>query len=442
MGNVLVRNETFGPLVFSQALKGYFLPRNQEVSGQISNVLTEKNAGSCWKANRNPVLVEDLIKLGFEGSVRELTSDMKERLMAPLEVYFDFTYRCNLACPNCYNRKRLTNMTMPEEKVSSIMAELYEMGVMRVHLAGGEPTLERAGLINYLGSAREHGLVTSLSTNGVRSNPGIYTAILEQKPISFTFSIDGPEEEYNRNFRGEGVFEKTIASVRLALGIRDRMGADTKICMKSVCSRTTPHIIIQKLVDLAVSLGIDEIKFYSPERSLNSEPGHYGKSVEKYYELVRCMVALREAYSGKVKVSPVINPVLGGLLIGIPGSEGCIGANELLTINPDGTITPCLMMHEVLGNVHETSLRAFWSDSEKLRQYRKKISNSSCTSCGSHSSCRGGCQVRKKVEHGQITGVDPLCPVKYHGDASFSPILLEPHNPLKLFRPVCNAHSL
>jgi MoaA/NifB/PqqE/SkfB family radical SAM enzyme len=48
----------------------------------------------------------------------------------------------------------------------------------------------------------------------------------------------------------------------------------------------------------------------------------------------------------------------------------------------------------------------------KLKEYRKTISSYDCGDCKYHGQCRGGCQVRKYVEEGEIKGIDPLCPVK------------------------------
>ena len=96
----------------------------------------------------------------------------------------------------------------------------------------------------------------------------------------------------------------------------------------------------------------------------------------------------------------------------MPNIKGCIGAQELVAINPDGSVTPCLMNKYDLGNIFkEKSIKNIYSG-EKINRYRKLITNYECLDCKHHEQCRGGCQVRKLVEYGHITGIDPLCPIK------------------------------
>ena len=69
------------------------------------------------------------------------------------------------------------------------------------------------------------------------------------------------------------------------------------------------------------------------------------------------------------------------------------------------------MNHSLLGNIYEfESIKDFLVSSKELLEYRRKISSYNCDDCSISLACRGGCQVRKKVEYGQIKGIDPLCP--------------------------------
>ena len=112
-----------------------------------------------------------------------------------------------------------------------------------------------------------------------------------------------------------------------------------------------------------------------------------------------------------IDITNVTNPYVNDFIIGIEGNRGCIGAQELITINPDGRITPCLMNHTNLGNIYDyDSLLEFLCTSNKLKEYLKIIKSYNCVDCKYHAACRGGCQVRKKVEYGEIKENDPLCP--------------------------------
>lgn len=440
MESILVRHENKRTILFSRKKQHYLVPINQDSQKQFERVL-ELNKRGDWKTSVNPDFIIDLEKMGFDGKIRELFSeDPNYNLMAPLEVYFDFTNKCNLRCKDCYNQRYLGNITMPPEKVRELIHEIYSMGTMRLHLAGGEPTMEREDLFNYLGAAKELGLVTSMSTNGTMINEEICRKILKHDLFAFTVSIDGPNEQLNSKLRAANTFDKSVDALKTAKRIKQELGISTRLCMKSVCSPETSSKTLENLVKLGADIGLDEIKFYSPERSLNHEQGHYGKSIEGYYRMIQFMDEVRQKYSEIVKVSPVINPLIGGCLIGIQGLNGCIGAKELLTINPDGSITPCLMMKQILGNVYSTSIKDFWRNSIDLRKYREEAPNPECDECGIYNLCKGGCRVRKKVEYGNIGGVDPLCPKKY--DPQLKPRILKTRGDLKFFKGIFNAHSL
>jgi MoaA/NifB/PqqE/SkfB family radical SAM enzyme len=71
---------------------------------------------------------------------------------------------------------------MREKRVRDLMAELAEWGVIRVHLAGGEPTINRRALENYLDSASENGLYTSMATNGLLIDDEVLDIIFRNKP--------------------------------------------------------------------------------------------------------------------------------------------------------------------------------------------------------------------------------------------------------------------
>jgi radical SAM protein with 4Fe4S-binding SPASM domain len=122
----------------------------------------------------------------------------------------------------------------------------------------------------------------------------------------------------------------------------------------------------------------------------------------------------------------VSNPLAGCGDIGIPGLTGCIGGQELIALNPDGSVTPCLMHPHKLGNIDEefSGLRDFWSGSRSLAGFWQALAKpEACNDCDIHSSCRSGSTTRRIVQigrfnpdrtSGEFSAVkDPLCPRDY-----------------------------
>lgn len=437
---LLVRHEFFGPLLFSEKLEQYFIPKSKNEEIIFSKALNEKKVGKDWKIGLNSNLKTELEKIGLDGKIREINSETQNKLSAPLEYYFDYTNKCNLSCPHCYNKNHLGKNTMSQELVKDVISEMYDLGVMRIHLAGGEPTIDKKGLKNYLESTNSKGIVTSMATNGTLLSPDICDIISDYDLFAVSISIDGPNEESNSKRRGDGNLEKAIEGVKRILKYRDLKKNHTEICLKPTYTPNENEQKLESLVKLSIDLSVDKIKFANPERSLNHEKGHYGKNKEGHYKKAKFIESLVKKYGKLIKITNITNPTILCSDIGLPNSYGCIGGQELLTINPDGRITPCLMNSTLLGNYHEWgSIKKFWNESKLLKNYIENLSSDECNDCNIYSSCRGGCQVRKIVEYGSIKGKDPLCPNEHYKKDIKTKSMNEE---FKLFKPILVFHSL
>ena len=196
---MIVRREYFGNLIWSDNDKGYFIPINKNIDNKVSRIL-ENNDGEFE-------IIDELNKMGMENGVKELKSTNKDGLSAPLEYYFDYTNACNLKCTHCYNREYLNCDTMTEEQIEYVINDMYKNGVMRLHLAGGEPTLFPEKLEKYMSVAKKYGIVTSMSSNGTLISEEIGKIVLRNNVTSFTISIESAIEEKNAKIRGKDVLE-------------------------------------------------------------------------------------------------------------------------------------------------------------------------------------------------------------------------------------------
>jgi len=432
---VTIRREFFGPLIWSNRLAGYFVP-NSDVKAELEKYLLK----STRKISQS--LFQDLKDLGFDGEKREIISNQKNRLNAPLEYYFDFTNVCNLRCTHCYNKNHLGVITMPEKQVTEIINEMYKIGAMRIHLAGGEPTTNIAGLNNYLKTAAKYGIVTSLASNGTLFTDEVCEILTNYNLLAVSISLDGYDEESNSKIRGKDNFDRAIQGIKKLIEYRNKKNSPTEIFIKPTYTYDTPLEMLEKMILLGIKIGVDGVKFHNPERCLNHEIGYYGKTKNEYYQSIIYAYKLREKYSSQIKVTIPSNPLINCTEIGIPDLKGCVGAQELITINPDGRITPCLMDDYDLGSYSEwRSIKKFWDESEKLKKYLGLVQNNKeCDGCKLYKQCRGGCQVRKIVERHKIDGKDPVCPINFEPQSTIKPVRHK--QKLKHFSVVCVAHSL
>lgn len=438
--SAIIRKENFGYLIYTNTKKSYIVPTEEGKSVVEKVVYNLENSIEIYEGIEKKYVAE-LEELGIDSGTRivEHCGLVDRPLFAPLEYYFDFTSKCNLKCPHCYNKKHLDFKTMDSGTVENIISEMYDLGINRLHLAGGEPTIEKKGIANYLSVAKKNGIVTSMATNGTLLDDEMCEILTQMDLFAISISIDGWDETTNSVRRGTGFFQRSVNGTKKLLHYRNLYGTGTEICIKPIYTYDTPMDFFEKMIQMSIDIGVDKIKFANPERSLNHEIHHYGKYIDLYYKKLEHIHEIQEKYRGKIRITNVTNPFVGCPQLGLPGMRGCIGAQELLTINPDGRITPCLMNDTVLGNYHDyNSIRKFLLCSDKLADYIKMVDNEECHSCEAYTMCRGGCQVRKIVEYTKICSHDPLCPKKYDEAKLKKPMDVK----TELFNFICVSHSL
>lgn len=404
---MLIRHENFGNLIWSDKDKAYFIAKNKEIDREIEK--------SLKGIDRNPEVIEELKEMGLkeDEKIREISSSNK-RISAPLEYYFDFTDACNLHCKHCYNRERLNSNTMSEEQIEYIIKDMYENGIMRLHLAGGEPTLFPAKLKKYMEEAKKYGIVTSMSSNGTMITDEIGKILIDNDVTSFTVSIESANEEKNASIRGKDVLFKAIDGIKKIIEYRDKRNGRFTVAIKMSYDTDTTLKEIEDMMKLAINLKVDVLKLINPERCTFHERKYYSSIAQKYLKMQEDIRSLKKKYINKINITMVNSPVNIYCNSGLPNMKGCIGAQELIAINPDGSVTPCLMNKYYLGNIFESGgIKDIYSN-ERIQKYRKIITNYNCNECKHHPQCRGGCQVRKIVEYGHIESIDPLCPIKYN----------------------------
>jgi len=405
MRRTIIRKEKYGLLVFDYEYGVYY---------RIYDKNLEKLLLECVEKNDYQDIIynypNEYKKLKLNNPL--LIDNSSLDFFVPLEAYFDYTAKCNRNCDYCYNKKFLGNITMSEEMVRCVFDYFKELGIMRVHLAGGEPTIDYNGIKNYIEYSNANGFVVSMATNGNFLDDKMCDLLTTNNLLSVSVSIDSPNEEKNDEIRGLGSTKLVKDGVARLNYYKVKNNSKTEICFKPVYYPNLTEKDIIDFINLSKEYSIQKLKFANPERCEEHEKGYYGSIKKDYYETLKLLkdVLLKYKDCG-IEITNITNPFVTDFIIGIEGNHGCIGAQELITINPDGRITPCLMNHTYLGNIYEyKNLIDFYNNSKELKDYLKKIQSYECGECRYHSACRGGCQVRKKVEYGKIMDTDPLCP--------------------------------
>src|SRR5438552_16943069 len=90
----------------------------------------------------------------------------------PFGLLAELTYRCPLHCPYCSNPLNLASYRdeLTLDEWPRVLAEARDLGVLQLHLSGGEP-LQRRDLLSILARAHELRLYPNLITSALSLTP-------------------------------------------------------------------------------------------------------------------------------------------------------------------------------------------------------------------------------------------------------------------------------
>ena len=117
------------------------------------------------------------------------------KIPAPIGLLAELTHRCPLQCPYCSNPIDLDRKSSELDTATwkRVFSEAAALGVLQVHLSGGEPSA-RPDLAEIIAHARAEGLYTNLITSGV---------LLNEKGLHFDSAQRTVVESYIINRPGE-----------------------------------------------------------------------------------------------------------------------------------------------------------------------------------------------------------------------------------------------
>src|SRR5438105_10145259 len=115
-------------------------------------------------------------------------------LRSPLGLLAELTHRCPLGCPYCSNPLALDRRG--DELDAAIWARVFReaasLGVLQVHLSGGEPAARR-DLVEIAAAAHQAGLYTNLITSTIGLTVKTLSALVEAGLDHVQISIQDSE---------------------------------------------------------------------------------------------------------------------------------------------------------------------------------------------------------------------------------------------------------
>lgn len=307
-------------------------------------------------------------------------------------VMLELTYRCVCRCVHCYiNDDPPDEMTTSE--VVNLLEQLKDEGVLDIGLTGGEIFL-RDDLEVILSEAARRGFLTYLLTTGILIDEAAADMLKRYRIHHVEISLMGSTAKtHDLVMRHPGAFEKTMKAIQL---LRER---DIPIVLKNSVLRQN-YLELADMAKLAESMNI----IFSANASVL--PKINGDRVNQ-----ECALDFDTAAN--------LNPALlnGGLLPNEDSTKGatltCNAGRTNCGISPNGTVYPCLIWRQPVGNVKENSFNEIWHSKpqeilQKIRSSRPEDAKE-CFGCANAKNCKR-CPGMAYAESGNfLSAVDSAC---------------------------------
>jgi pyrroloquinoline quinone biosynthesis protein E len=328
-------------------------------------------------------------------------------LTRPLGLLAELTHRCPLGCPYCSNPLALESRSdeLDTATWARVFTEAAALGVLQVHLSGGEPGARR-DLVEITAAARQAGLYSNLITSAVGITTKTLSALADAGLDHVQISIQDNTASSADHIAGyQGAYERkrALASEVIRLGL--------PLTVNAVIHRTNIDRV-DDMVTLALELGASRVEIAHVQ--------YYGwalknramlmPSAEQVERAVSTIEQLRARHHGRI----VIDAVVPDYYARFP--KPCVGGwgRRSLNVTPSGRVLPCHAAESIPGlefwSVRDHSLSDIWMQSPAFQAFRgTDWMQEPCRSCERREHDFGGCRCQAFMLTGDARATDPAC---------------------------------
>jgi pyrroloquinoline quinone biosynthesis protein E len=325
----------------------------------------------------------------------------------PIGLLAELTHRCPLGCAHCSNPLQLDRRGGELDAATwrRVFREAAALGVLQVHLSGGEPTARR-DIADITRAAAGAGLYTNLITSGVGVNEKLWSEMVDAGLDHAQLSVQGADKATN-DWLGhyDGAWERKLAFAAMVTN------AGLPLTLNVVISRPNIHQIAA-LIELALELGARRLEVAHTQ--------YYGWALANRAALMPSRqdteeaIRLVEESRARLKGRLVIDMVVPDYYARYP--KPCVGGWGRVAINvsPSGKALPCHAAESIPGlefwNVREHSLADIWRDNPAFNAFRgTDWMQEPCRSCERREIDWGGCRCQALALAGDAAATDPAC---------------------------------
>ncbi|WP_424971747.1 pyrroloquinoline quinone biosynthesis protein PqqE [Dinoroseobacter sp. S76] len=333
----------------------------------------------------------------------------------PIAMLAELTYRCPLSCPYCSNPIEMARKEaeLDTETWTRVFREAAELGVLQLHLSGGEP-VSRRDLVPLVEAARTAGLYTNLITSGIGLTERRLAELDEAGLDHIQLSLQGTNPEMADEIGGyKGGFDRKMQ-------VAEWIGAiGFPLTLNAVLHRRNLHQLPRAL-EMALEMGARRIEVATVQ--------FHGWALKNRDALMPTREQAREATAivaearARLKGQLVIDYVPADYHEDYP--KRCMGGwgTSGLNVTPDGTVLPChaaqSIPHLSFDNVTARGLSDIWYEGSAFNAYRgTEWMSEPCSSCERKTVDFGGCRCQAMAILGDASATDPVCVKSPHHGA-------------------------
>jgi MoaA/NifB/PqqE/SkfB family radical SAM enzyme len=346
------------------------------------------------------------MRLKIKGEEEKLKSCIGENKGYQLqEIKIHVTKKCNSSCIMCDGGEKDPIDLITREEIRETVRQAKVLGLKRVKLFGGEPTL-RKDLTGIVQDCTSEGVDSHITSNGLLIDKDLARNLISSGLGGITISLDSVNPEEYFLIRGTNSYYGVVGAIDNLKEERNRQHSSLRLQVNSVIMSRN-YRSLADLVKFCIDKEVDGLSL-SP---ITPDSPFHGRKVKNLSLLFLSEEQIREynqrsvpegigaGIIDKFGLSPERLFIFGTTSEEISRASKGLYVNHLIknticlkpwyfaNINEKGDFIPCNHVKEAnefpIGNIRESSVQELW-DSKKFKEFRMKskpIQYPSCRFC-------------------------------------------------------------
>jgi len=325
----------------------------------------------------------------------------------PIAMLAELTHRCPLACPYCSNPVELTARQGEMDTATwlDVFRQAAEMGVLQVHMSGGEPA-SRRDLTDLVKGARDAGLYVNLITSGVGLTDRRLDELDQAGVDHIQLSVQGVKAAmadwiggYDGGFKRKMAVADKIAEIGFPLTLNAVMHRHNLDDLPATIE-LAKHLGARRLEVACV-----QFQGWALKNRAMLQPTREQVDMAK-----RVVAQARKDNSGVLVIDFVPPDYYADFPKACMGGWGSTGLN----ITPDGLVLPCHAAETIpslrFQRVQEAPLSDIWYKGAAFAAFRgTSWMPDLCRNCDRRDLDFGGCRCQAMAVTGDAAATDPVC---------------------------------